>query len=61
MVTATKTQTKFLTVAEVAQRLNLSLRTSYRLKLPWVKSSERLKRVRESDLEAYIQSRTQTV
>jgi excisionase family DNA binding protein len=54
-------ETRLLTVREVAERLSVTPRTVHRYladgKLPRVQLSERAVRIRETDLQAFIEER----
>lgn len=49
---------KLLTVREVAERIGVSLRTAYRLPLPFVRATPRTMRVSEDELLRFLESKT---
>lgn len=61
MTKATRTPERMLTVHEVAERLQVSLRTAYSFLdergLPFIRITPRIRRVRLSDLEAWERAR----
>lgn len=52
---------RLLSAKEISQRINLPLRSTYRLPLKWLRLNARTVRVLESDLEEFLKTKREQV